>query len=68
MTHAEAFLAEVEAFLERSKMPASEFGKAAVNDRSLVRDLRAGRMPSLRLVDRVHDFIRSQASEQESAA
>lgn len=60
MTHAQAFLAEVEAFLERSGMSATAFGKTALNDPNFVGDLRSGRMPSLGLVDRVHDFIRSQ--------
>jgi len=60
MTHAEAFLAEVEAFLKRSKMKPTTFSKAAVGDPNFVRDLRAGRMPNLGLVDRVHEFIRLQ--------
>ena len=65
MTHAEQFLAEVEAFLERSNMTASAFGKAAVNDPNFVGDLRTGRKPNLGLVDRVHEFIKSQ---EEAAA
>jgi hypothetical protein len=60
MTHAEAFLTEVEAFLARSGMSATAFGRTALNDPNFVGDLRSGRMPSLGLVDRVHDFIRSQ--------
>ncbi len=60
MTHAEAFLAEIEAFLKRSGMSASAFGKSALNDPNFVGDLRDGRMPSLGLVDRVHEFIRAQ--------
>ena len=60
MTQAAKFLAEVEAFLDRSKMSATAFGKGAVNDPNFVGDIRDGRLPSLGLVDRVHDFIRSQ--------
>ena len=60
MNHAEAFLAEVEAFLKRSEMKPTTFGKSAVGDPNFVRDLREGRKPNLGLVDRVHDYIRSQ--------
>ncbi len=60
MTQAEIFLAEIDAFLDRSKMSATAFGRGAVNDPNFVRDLRAGRMPNLGLVERVHQFIRSQ--------
>lgn len=57
MTHAQRFLADVEAFLIRSGMTATAFGTAALNDPSFVHDLRNGRQPSLGLVDRVHAFI-----------
>lgn len=67
MTQAEAFLAEIEAFLNRTKMTATAFGRAAVNDPNFVGDLRTkGRKPNLGLVDRVHDFMRRQ-SEGEAA-
>jgi len=39
-------------------MRPTAFGKAALNDPSFVRDLRAGRKPNLGVVDRVHEFIR----------
>jgi hypothetical protein len=57
MTHAEQFLADVEAFLTRSGMKATAFGTAAVSDPSFVPDLRNGRKPNLGLVDKVHAFI-----------
>lgn len=60
MSSADAFLSEIDAFLERSRMTATAFGKAAVNDPSFVPDLRAGRKPNLGLVDRVYEFIKSQ--------
>lgn len=65
MTYAEKFLSEVDAFIADSGMTATAFGRAAVNDPNFVGDLRKGRKPNLGLVDRVHDFIKSQ---QESAA
>jgi hypothetical protein len=62
---AQNFLSEVEAFLARTKMSASAFGHGAVNDPNFVSDLREGRTPSLRLADRVHEFMRSH---EENAA
>ena len=62
MTQSEQFLAEIEAFLERSGMTATAFGKA-FNDLSLISDLRSGRSPRLALVDRVQAFIRSHDVE-----
>ena len=59
MTQAEAFLDEIDRFLDRSKMTATAFGRAAVNDPNFVGDLRnKGRKPNLGLVDRVHAFMR----------
>lgn len=62
MTHAERFLADIEAFLIRSGMTATAFGTAALNDPSFVPDLRNGRKPNLGLVDRVHTFIEAHDS------
>jgi len=60
MTHSERFIADVEAFLKRSGMSASRFSWEAVKDPNFVANIRAGRAPSLRLVDRVHEFISAQ--------
>lgn len=71
MTHAEQFLAEIDAFLERTGMSASAFGKSALNDPNFVSDVRGGRMPNLGLVDRVHEFIKAQddaVSSQQAAS
>lgn len=61
MLTAETFLAEIDRFLTRTSMSASAFGRAAVGDPNFVGDLRAGRMPNLRLVAKVNDFIQSQS-------
>ncbi len=66
ITPAQTFLAEIEAFLERSGMSATAFGRGSLNDPNFVHDLRTGRMPNLGIVGRVHEFIRSQ--EATSAA
>jgi hypothetical protein len=59
MTSAEAFLKDIERFLKRTGMKPTAFGKEAVGDGNFVTDLREGRAPSLRLVERVNSYIRS---------
>jgi hypothetical protein len=68
MTHAEAFIIEIDAFLALSGLSASAFGRAAVNDPNFVGDLRKGRMPNLRLVDRVQEYIRQHATSSDAHA
>jgi hypothetical protein len=62
MKQSALFLAEVEAFLRRSGMSVTSFGRQAVADPNFVPDLRNGRSPSLAVVDKVHDFIREKQS------
>lgn len=66
MTTTAQFLAHIDAFLERSGMAATRFGKAAVGDPNFVHDVRSGRSPSLALVERVNAFI--EQCEQQGAA
>jgi hypothetical protein len=40
-------------------MPPTAFGREAVGDGNFVTDVREGRMPSLRLVERVENFIKT---------
>lgn len=61
---AKSFLDQIEAFLERTEMSPTAFGRLALKDPSFVRDLRDGRMPNLGLVDRVNKFM---ASHEEAA-
>lgn len=68
MSHAETFLAEVDSFLSRSGMSPSAFGREAINDPNFVSDLKKGRMPSLGLVDRIHDFMRERIPAGRDAA
>ena len=62
MTAAESFLAEIDDFLDRSGMSATAFGKAALGDPCFVGDMRAGRMPGLRLVEKVQQYIAANSS------
>jgi len=64
---AAAFLSEIEAFLARECAAPSSFGRAAVGDPNFVRELRGGRAPSLRLVDRARAYMRA-APERRRAA
>lgn len=57
MITADSFIAEIDAFLAESGMSPTAFGKAAVGDPCFVPDLKAGRMPGLRLVQKVSEFI-----------
>ena len=68
---AAAFLSEIEAFLAREHAAPSTFGRAAVGDPNFVRELREGRAPSLRLVDRARAYMtarrRSSATQTAEA-
>lgn len=66
MLTSDSFLVEIEAFLKRADMSATAFGVAAVRDPNFVKDLRDGRAPSLRLVERVHEFIHKHAPSSPS--
>lgn len=58
------FIAEIDAFLERSGMTPTAFGKTALNDPNFVGDLKnEGRQPTLGVVGRVQQFIRNQDAE-----
>lgn len=64
---AQTFLAQIEAHLAQTRTSATAFGQAAVGDPCFVFDLRSGRMPSLRLVERVHRYIGIGESEPAAA-
>jgi hypothetical protein len=67
-TPAQAFIREIDAFLEQSGMSATAFGRAAVKDPNFVSDLRGGRLPNLGLVGRVQDFIQSESRKLRKAS
>lgn len=57
---ASKFASEIEAFLKKSGMPPTNFGRDAVGDPMFVFQLRKGRAPSLRLVEIAQRFIQKQ--------
>lgn len=65
-----ALLGEIAVFREKAGMTESYFGRAAVSDGNFIGDLRAGRQPSLKLIDRVREFMQSGpvSAERETAA
>ena len=57
MTMQEAFTAEIDSFLAAHQLEPATFGRQALNDPNFVSDLRAGRSPNLRTIERVREFI-----------
>lgn len=53
-------MSEVESFLSRTAMAPSIFGRDAIGDPNLVRNLKAGRELRFRTAQRVRDFMASQ--------
>jgi hypothetical protein len=63
------FIAEIDAFLERSGMTPTAFGWGALKDPNFVGDLKKkGRQPTLGVVGRVHEFIRASDRMAEESA
>jgi sulfate adenylyltransferase subunit 2 len=56
---AHSFLTEIEAFLAHSETDATALGKQALGDPSFVFDLRKGRSPSTRTIDKMRAFMRA---------
>lgn len=59
MSTIETLIAEIDEFLVRERMPATRFGRLAVNDTHLVQDLRGGRSIGALTIDRVRAFMKS---------
>lgn len=55
---------KIEKFLQATEMPASTFGRLAVRDPRLVRDLRNGREPRPPLVARIEAFLADQGTKR----
>jgi hypothetical protein len=51
---------EVEAFLRDAGMPATRFGRLAMNDKSFVNHLRNGRHPRLDTAEKVREFMAAE--------
>ena len=64
----EQFLAEIETFLANAGMDPTKLGKESLNDPNFVFDLREGRSPSARTIDRVRSFIAKHPHPKGAAA
>lgn len=62
MSLLEEFRVEVEAFLIDRKVEAATFGRDVLKDPNFVFDLRAGRSPNLRTIERVREYMRERAA------
>ncbi|MGY3609902.1 MULTISPECIES: hypothetical protein [unclassified Bradyrhizobium] len=51
---------EIDAFIEREGITATEFGWRAIKDPNLYRSLRKGRNPRLETMDRIRAFMRER--------
>jgi hypothetical protein len=56
-------LPKIQKFLRRTGMPATKFGRLAVNDPRLVGDLRNGREPRAHTVARIEAFLAAQGRD-----
>ena len=59
---AQSFLAEIERFLSSAGIDPSALGKGALGDPNFVFDLRKGRSPSTRTIDKVRGWIGQQSA------
>jgi TnpA family transposase len=61
-------LEEIEAFLATGAMSVTGFGLAALNDPNFVKRLRRGADMKLSTIERAHNFLESQTSNNRSDA
>jgi sulfate adenylyltransferase subunit 2 len=67
-TLAHSFLTEIDAYLEAQGLEASAFGKLALGDPNFVFDLRKGRSPSTRTMDKVRAHMAASRNPGTAAA
>jgi predicted transcriptional regulator len=60
LSYSESFRQAVEAFISENEVDPTTFGKQALGDPSFVFDLRKGRSPSAKTMDRVREWMASQ--------
>lgn len=68
MSLLQSFRDRVEGFLSRTGMAPSRFGDEACNDRRFVFDLRDGRSPGLKTIDKVDAYMAAKKAQSERAA
>ncbi len=66
-TMAQSFLLEIERFLGSAGMEPTALGKQALGDPNFVFDLRKGRSPSTRTIDKVRSWISQQSARPQAS-
>jgi hypothetical protein len=61
-------LKEIDAFCLQQGLTETAFGRGAVNDPNLCRDLRNGRSPSLSTVEKIKEFMKPAKKRAANAA
>lgn len=61
----EVFLKDIEAFMSKHGMTATEFGRRFARSPNYVFDLRAGRAPTLDKVDTIDDAMKSYEEKED---
>lgn len=62
-----ALLGRIDRFCKDNSLSVSEFGRASVNDRSIVKNLREGRSPTLRTIGKIECFMAEYPGQQAAA-
>lgn len=62
MSILENFLLDIESFLENTGMSRTELGSRALKDPNFMGDLKAGRAPSAKTMQRVYDFMSGEVA------
>ncbi|SMF70650.1 hypothetical protein [Allosphingosinicella indica] len=60
-------LAKIEAFLDRHAMPPTRFGRDATGEPQLIKSIREGRSPSLKVLQRLAAFMAEKDAELAAA-
>lgn len=69
ISYSQSFTNDVEKFLKRTGVDPTSFGREALGDPSFVFDLRKGRSPSARTMDKVREWMNDwKASTKTEAA
>jgi hypothetical protein len=62
------FLVSIKAFLERTGMKPTRFGREAVGEASFIASLESGRSPSLKVVNKVAQFMQDYVADASDAS
>ena len=64
----EPLLEDISAFIQAHELSERNFGELALNDKNFVGDIRTGRSPSLKTVDKLRRFMAAYPNHERAAA